>query len=84
MSSEIAELKTTQERKPKQYRVYGKLKKEKRFKALDMDEGSQVGNLIYATIVTINDVLTEERFNTILESMRIDNPTWDFEKREIK
>lgn len=85
MTHDKVEVKLTKEAiemAPVIYRIYGKLKTEKKYSAMDMDEGVRAKNLLYASIVEVDGKkLTEERFNTILESIAIDNPTWDFEKR---
>ncbi len=37
------------------HRIYGKHKTDKQFKAMNMREGKQVGNLIYASMFTQSD-----------------------------
>lgn len=58
--------------------VYGKYKNNKRFKAMDIGNGSLVGNLMYATIVS------ESRLDALkdyVKSMSVALPNMDFEIR---
>lgn len=63
------------------YRVYGKLKKDKRFKAFDMENNIFVLNSIQASIFTSTqlEALTRE-----IDFMNSANEEFEFEIREIK
>ena len=58
------------------YLVYAKLKEEKRYRAMDINEGNQVGNLIYATM------LNTEEVGRILPELKQENPHCDFQARK--
>jgi hypothetical protein len=59
------------------YRIYGKHKDQTRFGAMDLKEGYQVGNLIYASMLTAEE---KDRF---MEKEAPRNPDWTFEPRVI-
>jgi hypothetical protein len=58
-------------------RIYGKFKGERAFKAMDLGRGMQVGNLIYASL------LTDEEAARFLEREAPRNPDWTFEVRKM-
>lgn len=60
------------------YIVYGKQKSESRFKAMDMENGVQVGNLIYASLFD----LPIEEMGKLIASLHEDNPEWDFKYKK--
>ena len=60
------------------YIVYGKQKSESRFKAMDMENGVQVGNLIYASLFD----LPIEEMDKLIASLHEDNPEWDFKYKK--
>ena len=60
------------------YIVYGKKKSESRFKAMDMENGVQVGNLIYASLFD----LSADEMDKMIASLHEDNPDWDFKYRK--
>ena len=59
------------------YRIYGKFKNDKTFKAMDIKEGYQVNNLIYATLFTKNEA------TRVFKHISRDNNDWKFEIREV-
>lgn len=61
------------------YRIYGSYKNG-RFKAMDIQEGVQVNNLIFATIYWDEQ---EEYAKGVVESISKDNPDWKFELRKV-
>ena len=61
------------------YRIYGSYKNG-RFKAMDIQEGVQVNNLIFATIYWDEQ---EEYAKSVVESISKDNPDWKFELRKV-
>ena len=61
------------------YRVYGSYKNG-RFKAMDINEGVQVANLIYATIFWDEQ---EEYAKRVVEHISKENPDWKFELRKV-
>lgn len=60
-----------------QYRIYGKHGTQKQFKAMDLSRGIQVGNLIYASI------LSEEEKDKFMAQDAPKNQDWIFETRPI-
>ena len=60
------------------YLVYGSYKGGK-FKAMDIDNGVQVGNLIYATMFYPEFL---DKLKVELEKIMKDNPDWAFEIRK--
>ena len=60
------------------YLIYAKCEDQNRYHAMDINEGIQVGNLIYATM------LNEENAIKALDALRILNPTIEFEIRKTK
>ena len=59
------------------YLVYGSYKGGK-FKAMDLNAGVQVGNLIYATMFYPESL---DRLKAELKKIEKDNPDWTFEIR---
>lgn len=62
------------------YLVYGSYKGGK-FKAMDLNAGVQVGNLIYATMFYPE---SPDRLKVELKKIEKDNPDWTFEIRKNK
>ena len=62
------------------YLVYGSYKGGK-FKAMDIDNGVQVGNLIYATMFYPESL---DNLKVELKKISKDNPDWTFEIRKNK
>lgn len=60
------------------YLVYGSYKGG-RFKAMDLNAGVQVGNLIYATMFYPESL---DRLKVELKQIEKDNPDWTFEIRK--
>lgn len=60
------------------YLVYGSYKGGK-YKAMDINEGIQVNNLIYATMFYPE---TLDKLKVELEKIEKDNPEWTFEVRK--
>ena len=60
------------------YLVYGSYKGGK-FKAMDLNAGVQVGNLIYATMFYPESL---DRLKAELKKIEKDNPDWTFEIRK--
>ena len=60
------------------YLVYGSYKGGK-FKAMDVNNGVQVGNLIYATMFYPESL---DKLKVELEKIMKDNPDWTFEIRK--
>jgi len=61
----------------KKYRIYGRLLAQKRFMAMDINDGYQTRNLAKATL------LTEEEKDTFMKTEAPRNPDWVFEPRSI-
>ena len=57
--------------------LYGKFGKQKRFKAMDLKNCKQVGNLIYASL------LTDTEGARVLKECTVCNPGWQFELRTV-
>lgn len=51
-----------------------------RYKAMDMNAGVQVGNLIYATVLW--DDKQKSQFESQLDKLHKENPEWKFEVRK--
>ena len=62
------------------YLVYGSYKGGK-YKAMDLNAGVQVGNLIYATMFYPESL---DRLKVELKEISKDNPDWTFEIRKSK
>ena len=63
------------------YRLYAKLIGQPKFKAIDIDRGIQVNNLIFATMVP------QERLGVLKELVKLestDNPNVQFKIKKIK
>ena len=54
--------------------IYAKAKNQNKFKAMDMEEGIQVSNLIRATLI----YEPEEKLKNYIQQLKKDNPDWDF------
>ena len=65
----------------KHFRIYGKDKDMKSYKAFDYSNGSFVDKLIYATIIKENEY---DRAIKAIEFMNTNNKEYHFELREIK
>ena len=61
------------------YRIYGKLKKEKRFKALDLKNGVFVNNLMYASFFYENEL---EQLKKVVQDLNEQNKEFTFEIRK--
>jgi len=60
------------------HRIYGKYKYDKQFRPMNMREGKQVGNLIYASM------FSESEAKKCLEEIQCpENSDWVFEMRKI-
>lgn len=62
------------------FRIYGKEKTSKQFKALDLSAGALVDKLIYATLIKENEL--EKAYSTI-NSLNSLNPEYIFELRKV-
>ena len=62
------------------YRIYGKLKTEKRFKAFDCNNGTFVENLIYASFFYDSEL---EQLKKEVEYMNDNNEEYIFEIRKV-
>lgn len=60
------------------HRIYGKSKNEKRFKAMNLKNGTYTGNLIYASVFT-----EENALKVLAELISENSTTHDFEIRKI-
>ena len=59
------------------YRIYAKFQDQKKFEALNLSTGTQVKNLIYATMITESEI---PKVQKIIE----DNKEVEFQIRKIK
>lgn len=59
------------------YRIYGRFGNQRKFRAMNLRKGCQVGNLIYATL------LTKQHADEALAEISKDNPEWQFEIRHV-
>ena len=66
-------------RKKKMYRIYGKQKTEKRFKALDLKNGVFVNNLMYASFFYENEL---EQLKKVVQDLNEQNEDFTFEIRK--
>ena len=58
--------------------IYGKHTGQKRFAAMDLTEGTQVANLIYATVF-----YNEDEVKKVVNNLNANNPDWIFEFRLV-
>ena len=56
------------------YIIYGKTKEQKTFKAMDMNKGVQVNNLIRATLI----YEPKDKLEGYVEELKKENPDWEF------
>ena len=63
----------------KMYRIYGKQKNEKRFKALDLKNGVFVNNLMYASFFYENEL---EQLKKVVQDLNEQNREFTFEIRK--
>lgn len=61
------------------YRIYGKAKTEKRFKALDLKNGVFVNNLMYASFFYENEL---EQLKKVVQNLNEQNREFTFEIRK--
>ena len=61
------------------YRIYGKQKTEKRFKALDLKNGVFVNNLMYASFFYENEL---EQLKKVVKDLNEQNREFTFEIRK--
>lgn len=61
------------------YRIYGKQKTEKRFKALDLKNGVFVNNLMYASFFYDNEL---EQLKKVVQNLNEQNKDFIFEIRK--
>ena len=61
------------------YRIYGKQKNEKRFKALDLKNGVFVNNLMYASFFYENEL---EQLKKVVQDLNEQNEEFIFEIRK--
>lgn len=59
------------------WRIYGRHGKQRTFKAMNLKEGCQTGNLIYASM------LTEAEKEKVMAEIVPQNPDWTFETRRV-
>jgi hypothetical protein len=62
------------------YRIYGKLKTQKKFKPFDAEKNQFVTNLIYASMFYAHDI---DKLRNEVDYMNINNPAYIFEIRNI-
>jgi hypothetical protein len=62
------------------YRLYGKEKTARKFRAFDSNRGGLVNNLIYATLIKEDDL---EKARKSLEYLNLNNPEFIFELRAV-
>lgn len=60
------------------YHIYAKAQGQRTFRAMDMQRGIQVNNIIYATMHEEAEAIQ------FMEGDAKLNPTWEFQLREIK
>ena len=58
--------------------IYGKAPHTKNFKAMDLNEGLQVSNLIYATLI----YETEDKLKSYVKDLTEQNKDWQFKYKE--
>lgn len=63
-------------------RIYCKFLNQKKFRALDLKSGGQVGNLIHATTFW-NELELNQARSILLPSLKNQNPTVEFELRTV-
>ena len=61
------------------YRIYGKQKNEKRFKALDLKNGVFINNLMYASFFYENEL---EQLKKVVQDLNEQNEEFIFEIRK--
>lgn len=59
------------------FHIYGRFQGQKKFRAMDINEGYQVRNVLKATI------LTKAEADKFMATEAPRNPEWEFEAREI-
>ena len=59
------------------YRIYGRYQNQKSFRAMNIREGKQVSNLIYASL------FTKDEGEKCLADITAQNPEWNFELRHV-
>jgi hypothetical protein len=62
------------------FRIYGKEKTARKFKALDYSRGALVDNLIYATLIKEDEL---EKARKALKYLNSNNPEFIFELRAV-
>jgi len=62
------------------FRIYGKEKTAKKYKALDYSNGALVDNLIYATLIKENEL---DQARKSIEYLNQNNPEFIFELRSV-
>ena len=63
------------------YRIYGKHESMKQYQAFDMENFQPVGNLIYATVITENEL---PKAKNVIDFLNENNTDWKFEIRKVK
>lgn len=63
------------------YLIYGKQKGQKQFKPMNMGSGTQVNNLIFASVFW-EDETPLEKLQKYVDELNKDNPDWTFEIRK--
>lgn len=66
----------------KDYRIYARAPREKRFKAMDLTHGVQVTQLSKATIYWASTETKVTRLKELCRKLGEDKPGWHFELRE--
>lgn len=60
------------------FRIYGKAPSQTNYKAMDLGEGVQTSNLIYATM------LSQAEAQQALQALQTAEPAWSWQIREVK
>jgi hypothetical protein len=68
----------TQDTPKKFFRIYGKAPSQANYKAMNLGEGIQTSNLIYATM------LSQAEAQRALQALQTAEPAWSWQIREVK
>lgn len=68
----------TQDTPKRFFRIYGKAPSQPGYKAMNLGEGIQTSNLIYATM------LSQAEAKRALQSLQTAEPAWSWQIREVK
>lgn len=68
----------TQDTPKRFFRIYGKAPSQSSYKAMNLGEGIQTSNLIYATM------LSQAEAQRALQALQTAEPAWSWQIREVK